>query len=230
MVTDKITALRRTALFGELSETELNALSARAVERRLSRGEILFIAGDEARGLYVVVDGAVRASRIGPDGREQIIHIERAPATFAEVPVFDDGKYPSTVTAEEDTIVLFVSKQDVRRLCLEHPLIGLAALKVMAGRLRHCAELVATLSLREVGQRLARLFLEEAMTKGTQTGKGFSVSMPLTSQQIAARVGSVREVVSRALARLQQDGLIVLERRQLTIPDVSALRSYAEAE
>ena len=230
MTMDKVAALRKTSLFGELSELELKATAERAVERRLARGEMLFVAGDPARGLYVIVEGAVRAFRVGQDGREQIIHIERAPATFAEVPVFDDGKYPSNVTAEEETTVLFVSKQDVKRLCLDHPPIALAALKVMAGRLRRCAELVETLSLREVGQRLARLLLEEAAGNAVQTGKSISLSLPLTNQQMAARVGSVREVVSRALARLQQDGLIVLEHRRLTIPDITALRAYAQNE
>lgn len=73
MNSEKITALRRTALFGELSETELNALAERAVERRLARDEILFVAGDEARGLFVIVAGSLRAFREGVDGREQVI-------------------------------------------------------------------------------------------------------------------------------------------------------------
>jgi len=230
MATDKITALRRTSLFSDLTEIELKAMAERAVERHLTQGEALFIAGDEARGLYVIVKGAVRAFRVGSDGREQIIHVERAPATIAEVPVFDDGNYPSNVTAEEDTIVLFVSKNDVRRLCIEHPSIGLTALKVLAGRLRRCAELVETLSLREVGQRLARLLLQEAIARGTRTGKCITARIDMTNQQMAARVGSVREVVSRALARMQQDGLIVIANRQLTIPDISALRAYAQTE
>lgn len=91
MATDKIAALRGTALFGSLADEELRALAALAVERRLAREEVLFIAGEEARGLYVVVSGAVRAFRAGADGREQVIHTERAGATLAEVPVFDDG-------------------------------------------------------------------------------------------------------------------------------------------
>ena len=91
MITDKITALRRTALFGELAEGDLHALAERAVERRLARNEVLFVAGDEAAGLFVVASGALRAFREGVDGREQVIHVERAGATIAELPVFDMG-------------------------------------------------------------------------------------------------------------------------------------------
>lgn len=225
---NKIEALKRTALFGELDERTLSALAARAIERRFEKDDVLFVAGDEARGLYVIVEGAVRAFRENIDGREQVIHVERAGATVAEVPVFDDGPFPSTVAAEEDATVLFIDKRDVRQLCMEHPEITLAALKVLAGRLRRCAELVEALSLREVGQRLARFLLTEARRKGTRKeGQGTSVSLTLNNQQIAARIGTVREVVSRAFARLQQDGLIQVKGRLLLIPDEKALAEFA---
>lgn len=230
MSIDKVAALGRTALFKELDEGTLRALAARAIERRFKKDELLFVAGEEARGLYVVVEGAVRAFRESTDGREQVIHVERAGATVAEVPVFDDGAFPSTVAAETDSVLLFIDKRDVRQLCLDHPQIALAALKVLAGRLRRCAELVETLSLREVGQRLARLLLAEARTGGERTGAGLSVTLSLTNQQIAARVGSVREVVSRALTRLQHDKLIALDGRRLNIPDEAALAAYAGEE
>src|SRR5215510_12082315 len=116
MIKDKISALRRTQLFGELEESELLDLAERAVERRLARDEILFVAGDEARGLYVIASGALRAFREGVDGREQVIHVEREGATIAELPVFDDEPYPSTVAAEEETRLLFIDKHDVKRL------------------------------------------------------------------------------------------------------------------
>jgi CRP-like cAMP-binding protein len=227
MTLDKIAALRRTRLFEELDENTLRVLAERAFERRFQKDEVLFVAGEEARGLYVIVEGAVRAFRVSLDGREQVIHVERAGATIAEVPVFDDGTYPSTAAAEEDTTVLFIDKRDVQHLCLDHPKITLAALKVLAGRLRRCAELVEALSLREVGQRLARFLVAEARRSGTPTENGISINLSQTNQQIAARIGSVREVVSRAFTRLQHDGLIIVEGRRAIIPDEAALETFA---
>jgi CRP/FNR family transcriptional regulator len=224
---DKIAALRRTALFSGLDASTLHALARRAVERRFRTDEVLFVAGEEAHGLYVIVAGAVRAFRDSADGREQIIHVERAGATIAEVPVFDDGPFPSTVAAEEETTVLFIEKRDVRLLCMEHPEIALAALKVLAGRLRQCAALVEALSLREVSQRLARFLLAEARRKGVRREQGLSVNLTLTNPQIASRIGTVREVVSRTFARLQHDGLLVVEGRRLIIPDEQALAAFA---
>jgi CRP-like cAMP-binding protein len=224
---DAIAALKRTELFGDLDQRGLDALASRAVERRLAKGELLFIAGGEASGLYVVVEGALRAFRESPDGREQVIHVERAGSTIAEVPVFDDRPYPSSVAADVDTTVLFIDKRDVRRLILEHPQIGLAALKLLAGRLRRCSDLVELLSLREVGQRLARLLIAEAHANGRPEGGGVRLTLRLTKHQIAARVGTVREVVSRSLSRMQQDGLIRLDGADVVIPDMEGLSAYA---
>ena len=228
MSIDKIAALKRTPLFKELDDATLKLLAEHAISRRYKKDDVLFVAGEEARGLFVIVHGSVRAFRESPDGREQVIHVERAGATIAEVPVFDGGTYPSTVAAEEETYTLFLDKRDVQQLCMQHPEIPLAAVKVLASRLRHCAELVEALSLKEVGQRLARFLLSEARRHGQPAGDGVCLTLTQTNQQIAARVGSVREVISRALSRLQHDGLIVLEDRKLTIPDMEALSSFAD--
>src|SRR6266700_1644980 len=223
---DSIQALKRTMLFGGLDRPDLEALAARATERRLRRGEILFMAGDPAGGLYVVVEGAIRAFRVSADGREQTIHVEKEGATLAEVSVFDEGPYPSTTAAEEDSVLLFITKRDVLNLCLERPRISLAALKLLARRVRNCAALVESLSLRDVDRRLAALLCAEAADHSRRAGSSVTFELALTHQQIAARIGSVREVVSRALARLQQMGLIRMDGRRITIPDEIALGDY----
>jgi CRP/FNR family transcriptional regulator len=115
----------------------------------------------------------------------------------------------------------------VRQLCLEHPQIALAALEVLAGRLRLAVGLIEALSLREVDQRLARLLLSGARLNGQRTSRGMVFDLMLTNQQIAARIGTVREVVSRALSRLQQNELIVMDGRRISILNEAALPSYA---
>jgi CRP/FNR family transcriptional regulator len=222
---DKAIAIRQTLLFSSLAAEELDELASRASERRLSKGEILFVAGEEARGLFVVVQGTIRAFR-GSGGREQVIHVEHAGATLAEMAVFDDGPYPATAAADENSTVLFIDKHHFQQFLLDHPHVALSALKLLARRLRRHAELVESLSLREVGQRLARYLLVEARAGGLRSDRGLRVELELSNQQIAARVGTVREVVSRALSRLQQEGLLEIDGRWLTIPDESALEAF----
>jgi len=224
---DKINSLRRSTLFSELHDKTLSALAERAFERRFQKDEVLFVAGQEARGLFVIVEGAVRAYRVSLDGREQVIHVERAGATIGEVPVFDGGAYPSTAAADEPTVTLFIDKREILQLVMDHPEIAFTALKVMAGRLRRCAELVEALSLREVGQRLARFLVAETRRGAAAIDGQTIIDLNQTNQQIASRIGSVREVVSRAFTRLQHQGLIIVEGRKVKIPDLTALESFA---
>jgi CRP/FNR family transcriptional regulator len=221
----KAAALARSHLFNGSSPAALNSLADLAESRRLGRGEFLFLAGEPARGLFVIVSGSIRAFRVNAKGREQTIHVESAGATLAEVPVFDDGDYPATAVAEEPSEVLFLSKADVQRFLIANPAVALNALRLMARRLRRHAELVDSLALKDVGQRLARLLLTEARAQNTR-------DLDFSNQQLAARVGSVREVVSRTLSRLAQHGLIDLHARErgITILDEQALERFAEDE
>jgi CRP-like cAMP-binding protein len=224
---EKVKALHKTDLFGQVSMDALSDLAKRVVESRVHQDEILFSAGDPASGLFVVVSGALRAFRQNPEGREQTIHVERAGATLAEVPVFDQGTYPSTVVAEEDTLVLFLSKEHVRQFLLEHPEAALAALGVLAKRLRRVAALAEQLSLQDVAQRLASMLVEEAVRQTGELSDGVSFSLPMPHQRIAAHLGSVREVVTRNLHRLVDEKIIAVHGHRMIVLDAVALQEKA---
>lgn len=229
MIDNKIKVLKATQLFKTLDDAVLNVLAKRSIVKRLKRNEILFVEGESAKGLFVVASGAIRAFRTGADGREQVIHVERAITTIAEVPVFDEGNYPSSTAAEEPSTVYFLDKKLILTTANQHPDLALAAVRLLASRLRRCAELVETLSLHEVGQRLARFLLHEAATEGVKTSDGTRVTLGLTHNQLAARIGTVREVVTRTLQRLQNQGLIIHVDKNFIIPDTTALAIYSEA-
>lgn len=222
-VAQKVAALARSHLFNGLPPGIMESLAHLAEFRLLDRGEMLFLAGEPARGLFIIVSGSIRAFRVNAKGREQTIHVESAGATLAEVPVFDDGNYPATAIAEEPSGILFLAKAEVQRFLIANPAAALNALRLMAGRLRRHAELADSLALKDVGQRLGRLLLTEARAQGTPY-------LDFSNQQLAARVGSVREVVSRTLARLAHNGLIDIDARArgITILDEQALERFAE--
>ena len=226
----RVQALRKTRLFGSLDQEGLYWLAERAQEQHLAAGEMLFFSGEPASGMFVVVSGMTRAFQQNTDGREQVMHVDRAGATIADVPVFDDGPYPASAIAEEETEILFLHKQHVCELCLKQPAFALSALKLMAERVRKHAQLVNVLSLHEVGQRLAFLLLSEAEKTGRGEKGSVDFKLDLSNHEIATHIGTVRDVASRALARLQQLGLVTLKVRRVTIPDIRALRVYAEGQ
>lgn len=227
---DKMKILKQTELFRDLDDNVLDALAKRSTVKRLKRNEILFVEGEPAMGLFVIASGSIRAFRTSADGREQVIHVEHAITTIAEVPVFDEGKYPSTTAAEEPSTLYFLEKRLILDTAVQHPQLALAAVRLLASRLRRCAALVETLALREVGQRIATLLLREATTRGRNTPKGVKVDLGLTHNQLAARIGTVREVVTRSLQRLQEQGLIVQAEKTFLVPDTAALAIYAEVQ
>lgn len=226
---ERIDVLHGTQLFGNAPVKALKSLAECAVERRLKEGEILFLSGDTARGLYVAVSGSLRAFRESEEGREQTIHVERAGATFAEVPVFDNGPYPSTVIAEEESLVLFLKKEDVRHFLLQNPESALAALGLLAGRLRRVALLLEQLSLQDVTQRLAAMLVQEAANRG-KVENGASFSLPDSHQKIAARLGSVREVITRILHRFVNERLIEIRGHRIVILNAAGLQTKAKIE
>jgi CRP-like cAMP-binding protein len=231
---DKAAALRRTPLFGSLRPEQLAELATLVRIRDLAEGELLFLAGEKAEGLFVIVSGRIRAYRVNAQGREQTIHTEGPGATLAEVPMFDEGPYPATAVAEEPTSVLFLEKTDICGFMLRNPEVALTALKLMARRLRGHADLVDALALQQVGQRLARFLLERSRNHGSRTRAGIEVDLALSKEELASRIGSVREVVSRTMARMERDGLIAQlsnaqggGRRRVLIRDEKSLARYA---
>jgi CRP/FNR family transcriptional regulator len=219
----RVEVLAKSALFQNLPTNALAEVAARGSERKLRQGQILFTANEPANGLYVVLSGSVRAFRENVDGREQTIHVERAGGLLAEVAVC-----PSSTVAEEDSEVLFLAKEDLHRFMLQHPETALTALALMAKKLRNVASLVEQLALKDVSQRLATFLLEEAQRNTPKLRDGVSFSLPLSPTQLASRLGTVREVITRGLQKLALQGIIEIRGHRMVVLNVKALRAQTD--
>jgi CRP/FNR family transcriptional regulator len=224
---DAFAILSRVPLFADLSEHELRALADRSVSRHVLAGDPIFGEGDPCQGFFIVESGEVKIYKTAASGREQVLTIERPGDTVAELPVFDGGPYPASAIAMTDTTLLFVSKRDFRGLVLENPEVGLKVLKTVGARLRRLVGLIEELSFTTVRGRLAMLLLRLVRTEGEATARGHEVTLP-PNQDLAAQVGTVRELISRNLGRLQAEGLIRLDGKRLIVPDMDALAASAE--
>ena len=221
----KTESLGRIPLFAGLTEGELQALAGRAVERRFAAGEMLFWEGEPCSGIFLIVEGSVKIFKTSVGGREMMLALETAPATVAELPLFDGGPYPASVRAVEDVVALFVNKSDFQQVCRHYPDVALKVLAVVGGRLRHLVMIVESITFGSVTQRLARLLLDSGKQAGTS-----EFEFPITHQELASRLGTVREVVSRNLARFRAEGLIRIQGRHLAILDPEGLAREAEAQ
>lgn len=223
--------LARVPLFSELSDSEFAFLTQRVVARHYHAGEMVFSEGEPCTGLYVVESGQIRIFKSSAGGREQVLSIEGPGSSVAELPVFDGGSYPASVAAIEPASLLFVSKQDFQALCLAHPQVALKVLRVVGARLRRLVGIIEELSFTTVRSRLASFLVRTAQKEGKRKASGIEVELPQSNQELAAQIGTVRELVSRNLSRLQAEGLIQIEGRTVLIRDKNALeRELHEAE
>lgn len=221
---DTIHTLRRVALFADLSDDELEFIASRAVLQRRTTGEMIFVEGEPCHGLFVVQSGKVKIFKSSAGGREQVVLISGPGSTIAELPVFDGGPYPASAAALDDANLLEVRKDDVRQLCLERPEVALKLLRVVGARLRRLLAMIEELSFTTVRQRLAALLLHEAQTNGRKTPQGVEFVLPWTQQELAAQIGTVRELVSRNFSRFQSTGVIQVEGRKVLVTNLEALQ------
>jgi len=216
--------LRRTPLFASLTDSEVRALCARVSRRRYDRNESLFHEGDPCLGLFLVASGKIRIFKLSPSGREQVLAIEGPGSSFAELPVFDGGNYPASACALEGTEVLFISRKDFQNYCREHPEVALKVIAVVGSRLRRLVGIIEDLSFTTVRQRLIGRLLRLAQGEGTATKQGVRVELTKTHQDLAAELGTVREIVSRNLSRLQAEGFVDVDGRTIIVKDLAGLR------
>lgn len=226
---ERIAVLRRVGMFADLSEKELTFLAEHSALLKFDAGELIFSESDPCLGLFVVQSGALRVFKMAANGREQILTVERAGGTVAELPVFDGGAYPASTVAAEDSEVVFIKKEDFRALCLQHPEVALKVLKMVGKRLRGLVGIIEELSFTTVRQRLIAYLLKLAAT-APGGRKGIEIELPVSHQELAAELGTVRELVSRNLSRLQAEGLIKIQAREVLIPDVGTLRAACDGE
>jgi CRP/FNR family transcriptional regulator len=220
---DKRALLEPSPMFSSLDRRQLEELAAIAVPKSYGSGESLFLEGDACEGLFVIARGAVRLIKTVPSGRQIMLAMETAPNSIAEVPVFDGGPYPASVVASGEVEVLLLPRRELLAFCVRNPEVALKMLAVFGGRLRHLVGLLEGVTFGSVRQRLAQMILEAQAQAGED-----SFMLPGTHEELAQRLGTVREVVSRNIGRFQAEGFIRVERRKVTILSREGIEREAE--
>jgi CRP/FNR family transcriptional regulator len=175
----------------------------------------------------IVAEGRVEIRQISLRGREQVFHTEGPGAALGEGPLFDGGGYIASAVALVPTRLLFLPRAEVLRLCQRRPVVAVAMLKTLARRVRHFAGIVSDLAFRPVTERLARYLntiVEEPIKRGTV------IELTLTQAQLAARLGTVRELVARAFAQLEESEVISRDRSRVIIRDPARLGALARGD
>ena len=209
-IKQKIKVLRGNEYFDDLTENILKEIAERMHLREYQRGDVLFWEGDPCDGLYIVEQGSAKIFRLSPQGRQYIVRVLQEGDTFAEVPAFDEGTNPVNVEALETCRVWVINSQKLHELVMAHPAFAQKVLVNFGRMLRGMVRMVSEMAFYQVTHRLARLISELPQEKSAPHW---------TQEQLAARLGTVREVVARSLKELERSGAIKMEDRRIQVAD-----------
>jgi CRP-like cAMP-binding protein len=226
----KLQLLKQVPYFASLPPSELGELAAGLRECHYQAGDVIFRKGDRCEGLCIVLSGRVRTVTTSAEGREQVLKVFGPGRTFAEIPVFDDEPLPADAVAVTDSTIALLPPAAVIDLLRRHPDVALDVIRLFASRLRAYKQFIEDLSLRNVVARVAKLLLDRARGQATVVEDAASVRLQCTQDEIAAMVGSVREVVQRALKTLEHAGVVQMTRGWIRIIDVEGLNLWIESE
>lgn len=219
--TQLIAQLQAHTFFASLDKQLVQVLAHEAIWREYEAGEIVALEGEALSGLYYLQYGWLKVVKMAQSGREQVLLFLESGDTFNEIGVFANRPNPATAIALEPAGVWLIRKTSVQQLIHEHPDFAEQLLARLADRLLYLVSLVSNLSLLPVTGRLAHLLLTEAKDDVLYRPRWF------TQSELAARLGTVPDVVQRTLRQLEKKALIVVQRDQIRIIDRKGLREVA---
>lgn len=215
----RIKVLQANEYFDDLSEIILRDIAEHMHLREYQRGDVLFWEGDPCDGLHIIEQGSAKIFTLSPQGRQYIIRMLQEGDTFAEVPAFDEGTNPVNVGALELCRVWVINREKLHELVLSHPVFAQKALNNFGKMLRGMVRMASEMAFYQVTHRLARLIAE---LPGEKSAPAW------TQEQLAARLGTVREVVARSIKELERSGAIKMEERRILIADQEILDQWMQ--
>ena len=219
--------LRRAPLFDALDEEGARALRRQMAEVKLSRGEHLFMEGDDGDALYVVLDGKMKLTRAASDGRENLLSVIGPGEMFGELSLFDPRPRTSSAVAVTDARLAGLGHDYLRHWLTGRPDVAMHLLRALAQRLRRTNDVMADLVFTDVPGRVAKALLDLADRFGEERDGGLEVHHDLTQEELAQLVGASRETVNKALADFSARGWLQLHAKSVLILDRERLARRA---
>lgn len=198
--------LKNIPLFRSLKDSQLKEIASRCTSARFSKGDIVFQKTDLSTDLYIVNSGKLKAVLADEEGGEILLaHFEKG-AFFGELSLIDGKGRSATIVAESDADLAILTKDLFIELLYKEPTLAVELMATLVDRLRKADDMIESLAFHEVGERLVRALLEAATHTGTPV-KGFLKAGKLTHKELAARIGSSREAVSKCMKVLSTRGI-----------------------
>lgn len=207
--------------FENIAEDELTYIAANSLLRTFSAGQIIFLEGEPAEGLWIVEQGSVKVFKLHPDGGEHILHLRGPGKSFNDVAAFDGGGNPANAAAlSAEAQVWLIPTNVINDVLASNTQMALNVIRLLAARVRTLVRQIEDLALYSVMVRLARFLLKQAEDPSL-SGPG------ITRTAIAAHINTTPQTISNVLHLLEDAGAIQFDRHRIIIVNERALRSIA---
>lgn len=216
--------LKSISYFSALDEPTFETVTRAAIRRSFEPGHIILNEGGQSSGLYVIESGWLKVNKISVDGREQVLKTLGPGDSFNVISIFTTEPNKVSVETLEQAVIWLIPREAMLSLLDEYPDLTHNVIQYLASQVTHLIELVEDLSLRSVVSRLARLLLEHA------EGDILERHNWATQAEMSARLGTVPDVLNRALKKLVAEGFIQVARQQIKILDRSGLEEIAKIQ
>jgi CRP/FNR family cyclic AMP-dependent transcriptional regulator len=220
---ERLHLLQTNPYFDQLQETSARRLAECVSLCQYGRGEMLFLECDPCAGLYILQEGCIELYRLSPQGRQYIVRLCQEGDTFNEVAVFDGKGNPVNAEAIEPSHTWVVEPECIRSMLASQPEFAQKVINNLGSNLRMLVRTASEMAFYQVTHRLARLISQVPPGDSTKGN-----ALRLTQEQMAARLGTVREVVARSLCELERSGAILTVNRCITIADPSLLEQWIQ--
>jgi CRP/FNR family transcriptional regulator, dissimilatory nitrate respiration regulator len=216
---------RRSLLLASMPEEAAQGILGHARARQFDRGETIFLQGERASAVYIVAEGWVKLYRIAPNGAEAVVSVFTKGASFGEAVAFRHDVYPVAAEAVTDCTLIRIEADSFLRVIRASPELAISILSATFAHLHALVAQVEALKAQTGAQRVAEFLLELAPCREGAC----EVTLPYDKVLIAGRLGMKPESLSRAFARLKEQG-VTIRQNVAEISDVGALRTYVEED
>jgi CRP/FNR family cyclic AMP-dependent transcriptional regulator len=210
-----------------LAPEDAAELRARAGTRRYRTGQALMHEGQIGEELMILVAGKVKITCTTAEGKEVVLAFRQPGDLLGELAVLDDRPRSSSVVALEPAEALVLSASEFRAVVTSRPLIALELLRLLSRRFRDADRMRIEFAAAQTLTRVATRLVELAQRYGEPDDGAVVIDLPISQEELAAWAGSSREAVAKALHALREMGLVVTDRRRITVSDLDGLRRQA---
>jgi CRP-like cAMP-binding protein len=214
---DERELLRTVPIFAELKDDDIASLSRLSTRRRYPKDTVVFFENEEGDSFFMILDGRIKVTILGDDGREIILTVLGPGDFFGEMALLDNEPRSATAIAVEDSELLSLQRADFQTVLAENTAITSPLIKVLTARLRRANHQISTLALLDVYGRVARVILDLAREEGKRLKDGRIAFRRPTHQELANRIGTTRETVTRMLKDLERQSLVRIEGREIVL-------------